>query len=65
MDLGQIDAEDACSADLTSNDGVLTCFVFTRGLESLPTDLAPLSVSAAIKDSNLRSQSNILTWYVS
>src|SRR5271168_5564006 len=47
-------------AALTSNDGVLTCLVFTRGLESLPTGLAPLSVSAAIKDSSLRSQSSIL-----
>src|SRR6202034_3949219 len=44
------------SAALTSNDGVLTCFVFTRGLESLPTGLAPLSASAAIKDSSLGSQ---------
>src|ERR1700733_7878804 len=36
-------------AVLTSNDGVLilTCLVFTRGLESLPTGLAPLSVNAA------------------
>ena len=29
------------SAALTSNDGVLTCLVFTRGLESLPTGLVP------------------------
>src|SRR6266850_38250 len=28
------------SAALTSNDGVLTCLVFTRGLESLPTSAA-------------------------
>src|ERR1700722_14436611 len=47
---------------LTSNDGVLTCLVFTRGLESLPTGLAPLSVNAAIKNSSLRSQSSILAW---
>src|ERR1700733_4064647 len=49
-------------AALTSNDGVLTCLVFTRGLGSLPTGLTPLSASAAIKDSSLRSQSSILTW---
>src|SRR6202034_4296807 len=49
-------------AVLTSNDGVLTCLVFTRGLESLPTGLAPLSVNAAIKNSSLRSQSSILSW---
>ena len=39
------------SAALTSNDGVLTCLIFTRGLDSLPTGLAPLSLSAAIKAS--------------
>src|ERR1700709_568045 len=49
-------------AALTSNDGVLTCLVFTRGLETFPIGLAPLSVSAAIKDSSLRSQSSILAW---
>src|SRR6266849_9941454 len=47
-------------AALISNDGVLTCLVFTRGLDSLPTGLAPLSLSAAMKDSSLRSQSSIL-----
>src|SRR6202166_3645343 len=52
-------------AVLTSNDGVLTCLVFTRGLESLPTGLAPLSVNAAIKNSSLRSQSSILALEVS
>src|SRR4051794_12749752 len=50
------------SAALTSNDGVLTCLVFTRGLDSLPTGLAPLSLSAAIKASSFRSQSSILVW---
>ena len=49
-------------AVLTSNDGVLTCLVFTRGLESLATGLAPLSASVTIKDSNLRSQSSNLVW---
>src|ERR1700704_3330655 len=49
-------------AALTSNDGVLTCLVFTRGLRSLPTGLAALSLSAAIKDSSFRSQSSILAW---
>ena len=48
------------SAALTSNDGVLTYFVFTHGLENLPTGLAPLLVSSAIKDSTLRSQASIL-----
>src|ERR1700683_460883 len=50
------------SAARTSNDGALTCLVFTRGLGSLPTGLTPLSVSAAIKDSSLRSQSSTLAW---
>src|SRR5204863_9585253 len=47
-------------AALTSNDGVFTCLVFTRGPNSLPTGLAPLLVSAVIKDSSFRSQSSIL-----
>src|SRR6478752_10260921 len=47
------------SAALTSNEGVLTCLVFTRGLDSLPTGLAPITASKAIKDSSLRSQSSI------
>ena len=49
-------------AALTSNGGVLTCSVFTRGLESSPIGLVPLVVSPAIKDFSLRSQSSILAW---
>src|ERR1700685_3262053 len=50
------------SAALTSNEGVLTCLVFTRGLDNLPVGLAALSLSADIRDSSLRSQSSILAW---
>src|SRR5258708_23266323 len=48
------------SAPLTSNDGVLTCLVFTRGQDSLPTGLCPLSISTAIKASKFRAQSSKL-----
>src|ERR1700684_2591562 len=34
------------SAALTSNEGVLTCLVFTRGLDNLPIGLAALSLRA-------------------
>jgi hypothetical protein len=37
----------------------LTCLVFNRGLDSLPTGLAPLSVSAAIKLNGDRSCSGM------
>src|SRR4051794_26557516 len=46
------------SAALTSNDGVLTCLVFTRGLDSLPIGLVRLP-RAAIKASSSRSQASL------
>jgi hypothetical protein len=50
------------SAVLTSKVGVLTCLVFTRGLDSFPTGFAPLLLNAAIRTSSLRSQSSIFAW---
>src|SRR5712672_3351209 len=50
------------SAVLTSKVGVLTCLVFTRGLDSFPTGLAPLLFNAPIRTSSLRSQSSIFVW---